>query len=456
MKRVSDWTPTLPQGSGRLHDRLADAIARAILSGERAPGSALPAHRTVAHALGLSLGTVTRAYDILQRRGLARSEKGRGTFVASRVRRRETGLDLSVNLPPPLLTTKMLAGLMSRVADGLEADLFNRYSPPAGLLEHRMALARAVSAGRRLKVDPERLMITNGAQHGLFVALAATAPGPIAMEALTYPGALRAARALARPLVPLAMDGEGVRPEALRAALSAPTPPTTLYAMPSLQNPTGATMSEERRKELVRIARAHDLSLVEDDVYAGFAPPDMPTLAELAPERTFHVGSLSKSFAPGLRIGHVVAPTGRFETCSMWMQATQSMPNPLSALAMMQGLAEGLTDDVSASIRCEAARRSRLARQILGDRLSPQAHDGLHVWAPMETARARDIVLAAARRDIILAPPTAFLVDPHARCSGLRFCLGTLPEDDLEHALTQIGAMLSAPSEAALDLGPVA
>ncbi|WP_306051276.1 PLP-dependent aminotransferase family protein [Oceaniradius stylonematis] len=443
-------------GEGRLHERLAESISQAILSGELSSGSVLPAHRTVAQQIGVSLGTVTRAYDVLQRRGLTRSEKGRGTFVAPRAPRRGTGFDLSVNLPPPFLTTKMLAALMNRMADTVEADLFNWYSPAAGLLEHRMALARAISRGRALQVDPDRLMITNGAQHGLFVALAATAPGPIAMEALTYPGALRAARALGRPLIALSMDEEGVRPDALRDALSAPEPPTTLYAMPSLQNPTGATMSERRRIELVQIAVENDLALVEDDVYSIFAPPDVPTLTELAPERTFHVGSLSKCFAPGLRVGHLLAPTERLEACNAWMQATQSMPNPLSALSMVQGFAEGLNDTVSSSIRADATKRSEIARGIFGNLLCPQTYDGLHVWAPMETVRARDIVLAAARRNIILAPPSAFMVDPHAEHSGLRLCLGTLPENDLASVLTEIAGILSVQNDGVLDFGPVA
>ena len=90
-------------------------------------------------------------------------------------------------------------------------------------------------------------------------------------------------------------------------------------------------MSRERREELVEIARSHDLLLIEDDVYSVFVSSDIPTLAELPPERTFHVGSLSKSFAPGLRVGHILAPPDRLDACLSWLQATQSMAHPLSA-----------------------------------------------------------------------------------------------------------------------------
>jgi len=132
------------------------------------------------------------------------------------------------------------------------------------------------------------------------------------------------------------------------------------------------------------------------------------------------------------------------------------MAHPLSALAMAQGIAEGLTDGVSKSVRAEAEKRCSVARDVLGDILAPQEFDGLHVWAPMETDRARDIVMAAARRNITLAPPAAFLVDPQSRQSGLRFCLGTLSEADLERTLKDLKELLSVRSDANLDFGPVA
>lgn len=456
MRRTSNWIPRLPDGPGRLHERLTSAIADAILTGELEAGTALPAHRTMAAELDVSVGTVTRAYDLLQRRGLARSERGRGMFVASTAPVRPSRIDLSVNLPPSILTTTMLSNLMSRVAGTVEADQFNSYAPAAGLPEHRATLARKVSDGRELDVDPANMMITNGAQHGIFIALAAAPEGPVAIEEMTYPGALRAGRTMGRDLVPVAMDAQGVRPDALRKMLKRDGAPRTLYLMPSLQNPTGGTMDAERRAEIVTIAREHDVTIIEDDVYSIFVPRALPPLAQLAPERTLYVGSLSKSLAPGVRVGYLVVPPDRVEACTAWMQATQSMANPVSALLMSQALSENLTKSVEQSIRAEAKRRMDVARSILGPWLAPQEHDGLHVWLPMPTAKARDLVLAAARLNITLAPPEAFMADPEAPMSGLRLCLGTLPERDLRQALEILSGLLSAEAEIALSLQPVA
>lgn len=456
LRRTSDWVPSLPDGPGRLHERLAASVTDAISSGELVAGTALPAHRTLAAALNVSVGTITRAYDLLQRRGLARAERGRGMFVANTAPTQTDRIDLSVNLPPSILTTTMLSNLMSRVAGTVEADQFNSYAPPAGRQTHRAMLAHAISGGRDHQIDPANLIITNGAQHGIFVALAILPDGPLAIEALSYPGALRAARTMGRELAAIEMDDQGITPEGLRHILAADRAPRALYLMPSLHNPTGSTMNAHRRVEIVEIARTHDITIIEDDVYSVFGPPDLPTLAELAPERVFHIGSLSKSLAPGLRIGYLVAPPDRVEACTAWMQATQSMANPVSALLMAQALSENLTRSVAQSVRVEAARRTGIARTLIGEHMAPQANAGLHVWLPLPTARARDVVLAAARQNIILAPPEAFMANPQAPMSGLRLCLGMLSEADLRQALESVAKLVSSNADMALSLQPVA
>ncbi|MCC5978248.1 MAG: PLP-dependent aminotransferase family protein [Salinarimonas sp.] len=454
MKLPSPWTPRLAPPPGLAHERLTAALAEDILCGTIPPGARLPAHRDLAQRLDISLGTVTRAYETLQRRGLARGEKGRGMFVTQTAPVEGRRIDLSVNLPPPVLTAPMLKALLGRVAEKVDAQHFNAYEAPAGQPGHRTLLARKLADERGLDFDPGRLFLTSGAQHALFIALAAAPPGPVAIEEVTYPGALRAARMLGRELIPLAMDAQGVTPDALRAALARPDPPRLAYLMPSMQNPTGALMQETRRREIAALARQADLALIEDDVYAVFAPADLPALAQLAPERTFYVGSLSKSLSPGLRTGYLFAPGWAGEACNHWLQATRSMADPLSGLLMELGLGEGLDKSVAQSIRAEAQRRCRAARQHLGPWLAPQAVDGLHVWLPLPTARARDIVLAAARRDIHLAPPEAFMADPQAQHAGLRICLGNAGAEQLTAALSILAQLLTESGEAGLGLFP--
>ena len=454
MKLSSPWTPRLAPPPGLAHERLTAALAEDILSGEITVGARLPAHRDLSQRLGISLGTVTRAYEMLQRRGLARSEKGRGMFVNQSGAVETRRIDLSVNLPPPVLTAPMLKALIGRVAAHVDAEHFTSYAPPAGLPAHRTLLARKLADQRGLAFDPGRLLTTSGAQHAIFIALAAAPPGPVAIEEVTYPGALRAARMLDRELIAIPMDEQGIIPDALRAALAQPDPPRVLYVMPSMQNPTGALMEATRRREIVALARQSDLTLIEDDVYAVFAPAHLPALAQLAPERTLYVGSLSKSLAPGLRVGSLFVPARFMEACNHWLQATRSMADPLTGLIMEQGLSESLDNSVAQSIRAEAQRRCRLAREKLGHSLARQKIDGLHVWLPLPTARARDIVLAAARRDIVLAPPEAFMADRDAHQAGLRLCLGNVDYDQLELALDIIASLVTETADADLGLFP--
>jgi DNA-binding transcriptional MocR family regulator len=255
---------------------------------------------------------------------------------------------------------------------------------------------------------------------------------------------------MGRALVPLALDRDGVRPEALEAALDTGAPPVAAYLTPSCQNPTGALLSRDRRQPLAALARARGLLLIEDDADAVFAPADLPSLAELAPDRVLHIGSASKSLPPGLRLGFLVTPPDMIEPCTGWLKATASMGNSLSAMLMAQAIGARLTASIAASIRTEAARRCALAREILGPWLAEGTRDALHVWLPMPTERAREIVLAAARLNITLAPPEAFMVDPGAAEAGRRLCLGNAPLTDLRGALEIIAMLLRGGQDAAL------
>ena len=451
MRADSPWTPRLAPAAGLAHERLTTALAEDILSGVLPVGARLPAHRDLAAAVGLSVGTVTRAYATLQRRGLARGEHGRGMFVIAAPARAAGRVDLSVNLPPPMLTPKLLAELLAEAASGLDPQGFTAYAPPAGLPQYRTRLAQHLAQSRGLSVDAGHLLLTSGAQHAIFVAVAAAPAGPVAVEAFTYPLALAALRRMGRRPVGIALDAEGIVPEALEAALQGPEPPRLLYLVPTLQNPTGATMGAERRARLVALARRHDLLIVEDDVYAVLAPEAPPALAQLAPERTLHLGSFSKSLAPGLRLGYLACPPALVGTCLDWLQATSSMANPLACRIMQASLDGGLLASVATSIRQEASRRNRLARRILGGAVAPTGPDALHLWLPMAASRAREIVRRAAARDILMAPPDAFMADPEASEAGLRLCLGNVPDPDLAPALEAIAAMVQNEASARVD-----
>jgi DNA-binding transcriptional MocR family regulator len=455
MHLASPWTPRLA-AEGRPSERLVAAIAEDIADGALARGDRLPPHRELAYRLGIGLGTVTKAYAVLERRGLVRSVRGRGMFVSGLAPRPDGVIDLGVNMPPQVLDDRLLAATLTRLARRLDAGTFGAFTPAAGRADHR-ALAAGWLAGQRMEVAADCLLLCNGAQHALSVAFAtACRPGgALLTEAATFPGALMLARESGLRPVGLALDGEGILPEALEAALRSPAmagAAPVLYVTPTLNNPTAATMGAARRRDIVRLCRQHEATIVEDDVYSLFAGPDLPPLAALAPERTLYVSGLSKSVSPGLRMGMLAVPRPLAERALARLQATSTMASALSSAIMAEWLTDGTAHSVAASIRLDTARRHEILQgfpQI--DRLAADpgsqkgAPKGFHVWLPMPTDAAERLASEAAAMGVILMPPRQPLVDPAAPDSGLRLSLGTPPIDKLKEALALLAALLAGP-----------
>ena len=306
------WLPKLEGRNGPVYRAIADAIDEDVQNGALRAGARLPPHRDLADHLGVTVTTVTRAYTEAARRGLTSGHVGRGTFIRGTEADDEAGLlDLSVNILMP-----------DQEVLNLQPHLFQRrvlpwtqlfgYAPKRGHARHRQLLAGWL-ADQGLVSHPDHIVATAGAQHGLAVAFQTLVePGATLLtEEVTYSGARLLAGQWRLKLRPVAMDAEGLRPDALDAACRA-TRARVLYCMPRLQNPTSAIMSEKRRRQIAALAARHRLTLIEDDVY-GFASPERTPLAALLPERTVFVTSVSKSLLPGLRAGCIVAPPALIE-----------------------------------------------------------------------------------------------------------------------------------------------
>lgn len=295
--------------------RLADQIAAAIDRGTLAPGTRLPTHRAFAERFGVALATATRTYGELERRGLVTGEAGRGTFV------RDPGLPLSLgmqqgtsdglldlvfNMPGDSGDPDMLRAGLKRLATAGDLEAMLRYQPHGGRPHERRLIAAHLepTLGDGFgPLDPEHLLITSGAQHGLAItALALFKRGDlIASDALTYPGFKSVASLQGIDLAPvdsLAHAGGVMDPDALDRLCRA-RPVRAVYLMPTVHNPLGAVMDIATRHRIVAVAQAHDLLILEDAAYAFLDPTPRPSLLSLAPERTLHIGGFSKSLATG-------------------------------------------------------------------------------------------------------------------------------------------------------------
>jgi DNA-binding transcriptional MocR family regulator len=428
-----DWIPTLSEWQGPVFQRICDALAADIASGRLVRGQRLPTHRALARLLKIDLTTVTRAYGEARRRGLLEARVGQGTFVSETTARNAShpsappfSIDLSMNLPPQPVE----ANLEVRIAQGLETirsragfSAFLRYSRPGGSVEEREAAATWLQM-RIPHASPERIVIYPGSQGIVFnTLLALTSPGDVVVtEALTFPGIKAAAARLNVRLVGLAMDGEGMRPDALDEALRKHKP-KLVYLVPTQQNPTTATMGAYRRKAIADIIRTRGTVLLEDDVYGPLEPSVSP-IVNLIPERTYYAASIAKCIAPALRVAYLLTPDLASEqTMRGGLQATMQMSPPLMVALLTHWLRSGVASEIILAIRNEALARQQLAARFLKGldfAARPASH---HLWMPLpKHLGGSDFIAQLMWKGLAVVGEDAFAVGEAPR--GLRISLG--------------------------------
>lgn len=453
------WFPDLDVEGGSLATRLVNAMAQDIAAGRLEPGTKLPPHRELAQRMGLGVGTVTSAYAMAARRGLIEARVGSGSFVATppTPEREDVTISLSHNIPPLVPSQRRMAATLPRLLHRPELLEALGYAPAAGLMAHRrMAAAWLLRHGRPDGVDVERLILTAGAQQAMALAFQVLCrPGDtVLVEGATFFGARTLAQHAGYRVQGVAMDGEGLLPEALDQAASDGA--RVLYTIPTLQNPTGSVMSATRRREIAEVARRRDLWIVEDDVYGAFIEGDSPPpLASFAPERTFYLSGLSKSVAPGLRLGFLEAPDAVwFDRLVGAIRAQTYSPPTMGGVIAAQWIEDGTADEIVSEIGEEIAARTALASARLGARLAPlRSARCPHLWLPMPELDAERLVARATRAGVSLTPASALLCGP-ASMAGVRLCVGApLSRERLEAALVRLAPILDLPAvEAGMDL----
>ena len=423
------WHPRLETGRLPLFEQLLAALRADIAAGRLSPGERLPPQRDLAHSLGVAIGTVTRAYGEAQRQGLITAHVGRGAFVStSPVTRDDRLISLNQALPPSTATNMLLAETLARVRR--RPDLLDHlaYAPPPGFESHRRAGAAWVSQALS-EVDWRRLVCCNGAHQAIALSLAAIEAPLILCEAVSYWGLKALAQHTGAALMGLALDHQGLTPQALERAASE-TGARVVYLTPTLQNPTGRVMDLQRRHDIVAVARAYNLWIIEDDIYALYGKGLNPTpLASLAPERTFYIGGLSKALAPGLRAGYLVVPTSEMlDRVVATARALSYAPPGLSTLISTQMIEDGSALTAAQAVWQEMAIRTALAMEELAGIADPPAVPAvLSLWAPMPELAAERLAGQALRAGVELMAPSTPIVTP-GLVSGLRISLGA-PND---------------------------
>lgn len=447
------WIPALPDNAGPRYQAIADAIAAAVAEGELRPGDRLPPQREMAYQLGVTVGTVSRAYSLAERKGLLAGEVGRGTFV------RKPGSHVGPGMLPPVSDVAVDLGInmacgpehgaalrdaLARLAEAGGLENLLTYMPLGGHPEHRAAGARWIS-GRGVDVAPEQVVLTCGAQHGLAVALSVVAePGAtVLVESLTYAGVLGTAAFVGRRIAGVAMDEDGMLPDALdMAALR--TGAKAAILVPTIHNPTGVVMSEQRRRAIAEVARRRNLVLIEDDVYGLLPEDNPPPLAGMAPERTIYVTSASKSLAPGLRVGWVVAPPKYVPDIARAVFTSTVAQAALTHEVVRGWIDDGTAENLVRTLRGELSARQDIAAKALAG-FEWRAHpNSFHLLLDLpEQWTASGFAEAALNRGIRVTPVSAFAVEKATAPNAVRISVAAARDrETLARALETLAEML--------------
>lgn len=438
-----------PQAAGQpLHERVALSIQNAITGGQYRPGERLPTHRALAREFSVAIGTVTRAVDVLSRQGVVRGEVGRGTFVTEPDRfGTAPTIDLSVNAFPPPLPSSVFEAVFQRAVIRALALPAGGYTEPIGSPGQRAVLATWL-ARSRLNVSGEELIPVVGAQQGLALAFEElrSSTRALATEPATFTGAIAAARQCGLGLVPVAVDEEGLVPDALDRVLGGGEV-KAIYTTPVAQSPLGFETGQSRREAIVALCRKHGALIVEDDVYGLFATRGISTYRDLAPERTFYINSFSKLVTPLIRLGVLIPPRERRASITGRLRALTWSAAPFSLVAACEFI-EGEHEQTSAAhLRAEAEVRLVIARNTLGPALPAVARPGPHLWLPMPLPIAEQLARRSIEKGVRLTPPSAPLLDAR-QVSGVRVCvLAPRSRADLTRALTSLAETLREPTD---------
>ena len=448
------WTPQLIQGKP-IYLAIADAMANDIKVGLLRPGTKLPPHRDLAWRLKVTVGTVTRAYREAEIRGLLSGEVGRGSYVragtgAAAIPRSDVGqpdlVDLSHSIPPPVITTAEFDAALAHVMREPERLSLLDYTPPEGYARHRQMGATWL-ARCGIEASDADVVVCAGAHMGLIATMPdiIEAGEAVMAENLNYPSLKPSMKSLGIGTIGLEIDEQGLLPSAFeQAARNGDS--RVLYVVPTLQNPTTSTMPRERREAIVEIARAYNITIVEDDIFRLLDERvQPPPFYNLAPERTFYITSLSKALAPGLRVGFIATPPGRARMLRVNQQVANGRAVGLTAEMARYWLETDIADGVIRRVVGELKVRRQVFFEVFkGHKFrcepgAPYAWLSLpQQWKPIRFA------VAARQRGVHISPGPSFAIGAKAQEQNVRICFGQpATAQDLRDALEKIRTLMT-------------
>ncbi len=336
----------------------------------------------------------------------------------------------------------------------VQADpLTLQYAVPYAPLKRQIV---ALMAERGVRCRDEQIFLTTGAQQGmsLLSRLLLADGGQVAVETTVYDGILAAIRPQRPDILTVPVDAGGLDVDALEAMLEGGARPAFVYVIPASHNPLGVSLAPERRLRLVELARRFEVPIVEDDAY-GFlsydeAPP--PALRSLDADWVLYVGSFSKIFAPGLRVGWMVVPEPLVPTLSVLKHGSDLDVTTLTQRSLSEFIDTGAMPAHLAGLRAEyRSRRDTMLRAM--ERYFPREvrwtapTGGMFVWArlPAGSDTVELLRRAVATEQVAFVPGAAFCAgDPGQAAHCMRLCFASLPAERIDEGVQRLASLLRA------------
>ena len=294
-------------------------------------------------------------------------------------------------------------------------------------------------------VDESRIFLTNGSLQGFVFLAQRLAPGRrVLVEQPTYDRPLKILRELGAEIVPLRCDDDGLDPDALADALADGEPPAFLYLIPTFQNPSGRTLTEERRKRVVELAREHDLLVLEDDPYGlvRYEGEPLPSLFELADGDgdVAYSSSFSKTIAPGLRVGWFVLPAALAKQIEATATSTYITPVLLGQATVHEFVSRGLFEpNVERVAGLLRGRRDAMLAALdrdLPDARATRPAGGYFIWLVLDGVDVAELQPRAEASGVTFVPGTDFGGD----ADTLRLAFSFVSPDEITDGVARLAA----------------
>ncbi|OWT55714.1 aminotransferase-like domain-containing protein [Candidimonas nitroreducens] len=353
-------------------------------------------------------------------------------------------------------------------AEGLQQAAQHAFADTAGSLQYgategspalRQALAQ-LCAARGIQCDPSHLIVTTGSQQAfdLLVRVYIAPAASVYVETPAYPAAIQALRLAQARIHEVLVDEDGIDVDALQRQLEDAVPsdrPKLLYTVPTFSNPCGTLLTQSRREALVRLALKYEFLIIEDDPYGELAfstsvpPPIYATghVMAAADNPVVYLSSLSKTVAPALRVGWMLAPAEILRRCAIAKQTSDLCTSPLAQAVASRYLASSRYAAMVAGARDEYASRMRAMAHALRDELADtltffEPKGGMFVWA--ELARPMDmprLFQAAVEQGVLYVPGDAFYpYEP--RGQGMRLSFATPSTHEIAQGVRRLARAL--------------